>query len=102
MIKWTIKNNEIEYAVFIFDKKLWLQLQSFHAKEDRMKNKIKKNHLIFDPRKTQLKKVNSTSKDPYEIDLFLEKFFTKPEYTIKSEGLHWGEVLDGPRPGILY
>ena len=98
--KWVIRHKGKVYAIFIYDKKLKLHIESKQAKKDKLRESLHDKILI-------LLNISGVAgpmgiddvKSALDASYYLETKFMSPDYRIRSYGLD--EAVTGYKGGIF-
>ncbi len=98
--KWVIRLKGKVYAIFIYDKKLKLYIESDKAKKDKLRESLTDKILIWHTARFGGRKVEiNVIKDALDAKYYLESKFMSQGFVIRSYGLD--EAVTGFKGGFF-
>jgi len=98
--KWVIRYKGKVYAIFTYDKKLKLSIESDKAKKDKLRESLPDKILIWHTTRFGGRKVGINDiKDALDAKYYLEAKFTSQGFVINSYGLD--EAVSGFKGGFF-
>ena len=98
--KWVIRYKGKVYAIFTYDKKLKLYIESDKAKKDKLRESLPDKILIWHTTRFGGRKIGiGDIKDALDAKYYLEAKFTSPGFITRSYGLN--EAVTGYKGGVF-